>query len=40
MSDFTRNIQENLNAIITDGGLVVCSLDAVVWHALDTVDKF
>ena len=36
MCDFTRNIQENLNAIITDGGLD----DAVVWHALDTVDKF
>ena len=34
-SDIDRNIQKNLNAVVTDGRLN----DAVVRHALDTADK-
>ena len=34
-NDISRNIQENLNAIVTDGRLN----DVVVWYALDTAGK-
>ena len=34
-SDIRRNIQENLNVVVTDGRLN----DAIVRHVLDTADK-